>query len=29
MTFEEKLEQYARLIARCGVNVEEGQDRCV
>lgn len=26
MTFEEKLEQYARLIARCGVNVEEGQD---
>lgn len=26
MNFEEKLAQYARLVARCGINVEEGQD---
>jgi len=25
MTFEEKLQEYAKLIARCGVNVEKGQ----
>ena len=26
MNFEEKLQQYAKLVARCGVNVEPGQD---
>ncbi len=26
MNFEEKLQQYARLVARCGIHVEAGQD---